>query len=222
MPFVHDDSIVLPKLKQQNLSTGRVYLVESGDHVGNVYPSITRVLGKKEKPQLEAWKKRVGAEKAEWERKIAIRKGSSLHSVAEYHLANKDLPKYMPDTAELWSHLRPWVNTHVSCVYHQEYDVYSDHLSVAGRGDVLADVQRELAIIDFKNAKRPKTEELLVDYRLQSTFYACCVYELTGRKVKKCYIPIAYPGGLQVVEFRPKDYIEQLIARIHDYYTTTK
>lgn len=220
MPFVHDDSIELPRLVQKNLPSGRVYMVESGEHTGSVYPSITRVLGAKPKPGLERWKKRVGHAKAAGIANAAAARGTSLHLIAESYLENKPLPTFNLSVAELWRYLRPWIDTHVTKVYGQETSVYSNTLAVAGRFDLLAEIDgQDLAIIDFKQSNRLKTEERVSEsYYLQGTFYSCGIYELTGQKATRIIVPVVSPEGLQVFETRPSRHLPDLIARITDYY----
>lgn len=218
-PFPHDASIVLPKLTQKNLESGRVYLVEDGAHKGAAYPSITRVLGAKPKPQLIAWRKRVGPAKAAAISKRATTQGTGFHTLAERFLNNEtDLGKPLPNVMELWQYTRPWLQKNITCVYRQEADVFSHKLAVAGRFDLLADVCGELAVVDFKTSTKEKKEEWVEDYLLQGTFYSLSVYELTQRKVKRIVILVAHPDGLQVFETKPMVHFDKLYYRINEYY----
>jgi len=218
MPFVHDDSLIFPRLTQVNLPSGRVYRVEDGTYAGQVLPSITRILGAKPKPQLEAWKERVGAEEAAKVSARATSTGSSLHKIAECYLANDQLPRYSPFIAELWFRLRPWINQNITCVYEQECDVCSFKLGAAGRLDLLAGYQGEPAIVDFKQSKDVKKEEYVQDYKIQGTFYACAVYEITGILVKKIVIPVVSPDALQVFITTPSAHFTELRERIMEFY----
>jgi hypothetical protein len=218
MNFHHDASFVFPKLTQVNLPSGRVYRVESGEHVGDVLPSITRILGSKAKPGLTAWKKRVGAEEAALVSARATVTGSSLHKVSECYLGNQELPRYFPTVAELWQRLRPWIDANVTCVYAQECDVFSHHLGAAGRLDLLAGFSDTIAVIDFKSSAKPKIEEWVEDYYLQGTFYACAVYEVTKRPIKKIVVPIVSPETIQVFETTPAAHFDALRSRIEDFY----
>ena len=219
MTFVQDDSAFqFHTLKQVNLATGRVYVVESGEWAGNVYPSITRMLAKKEKPQLEAWKQRVGPEEAARVSARATVQGSIVHKLVECYLSNQGLPRYMPHIAELWSYLRPWFDKHVNVVYGQEQDIFSDKLGLAGRMDILASVDDELTIADVKTAKDFKKTEYVDDYFLQGTFYAVAVYDQTGVLPKRIVLPVVSPGGLQVFESTPMKHFEELLSRTAEFY----
>lgn len=218
--FRHSREITFPKLRQQNLETGRVYLVESGEYAGLTFPSITRVLGAKPKPALDAWKKRVGAKEAARVSRAATTQGTAIHKLAEMFLNNRiSVNGLPPNVAELWSFLRPWLLDHVTCVYEQETDVFSPMLSVAGRFDLLAEIDNILTVVDFKTAARPKREAYIEDYYLQGTFYAAATYELTGHKPKRIIFPIVSPQGLQLFETKPSNHISGLVDRVREYYT---
>lgn len=219
--FLHDDSLKFPLLKQCNLKAGRCYRAEDGKYKGRILPSITRVLGKKPKPQLEAWKVRVGPAEAARISAVATVQGSNIHNLQECYLKNQPLPRFSPNVGELWQYLHRWLDKTITCVYAQEQDVASFVLGVAGRLDLLAGVQGDvLAVIDAKSAARPKQERWIKDYFVQGTFYALAVYEITGRVVKKVLFPIVSPQGLQVFETTPAQHYQELRIRINDFYTT--
>lgn len=218
--FQHDNSIVLPNLIQRNLKTGRVYQVDEGPLKGNVYPSITRVLKSKEQEGLTKWKKRVGAAEAAKVSARATIQGTALHTLCERFLGNLDLPPIFPHVQQLWSNVRPWLITNVTKVYQQEANLFSDKLGVAGRTDLLADVNEILSVVDFKSANREKKKEWIEDYFIQGTFYTLALFEQTGRKAKRIILPIIHPDGLQLEECKPMAYYDVLIDRITHFYKT--
>lgn len=220
MPFIHDDSIVLPNLVQKNLESGRVYMVDDGPDKGAVFPSITRILGAKPKPQLDAWKKKVGAEKAARVSTLATARGHSLHQTAETHLKNQELPEIGLTVAELWGYLRPWMEKHITKVYGIETNVYSVRLGVAGRFDLLCELDgKDLAVVDFKQSNRPKKEAHVAEsYYLQGSFYGLALYELTKRKARRVVFPVVSPEGLQVFETTPTANLAELQERISYFY----
>lgn len=215
--FLHEP-VIFPRLKQCNLSIGRVYQIESGNDEGAVYPSVTRILSARPKPHLEAWRERVGRAEAAKITARAGSRGTGLHKLGECYLGNHELPDITPTVGELWQHLQPWLHANITRVIVQEQDVYSPRLKVAGRMDLLADVNDELAVVDFKQANQPKKVEWIEDYFLQCTFYACAVYELTGLKPKKIVLPITNPTGLQVFVGKPTQYLSILMERIAEFY----
>lgn len=216
--FHHYPPLSLPTLEQMNLKTGRVYHVLNGADSGVHYPSITRVLGAKPKPQLEAWKRRVGPQEAQRVSQAASGRGKKLHALVEEYVGNHPIGTIEPHVNELWQHLSPWLDAHITGVYGQECDLYSRKLAVAGRTDMIATVDGALAIVDFKQANRPKRPEYVGDYYLQGTFYSLALYELTGMQAKHIVIPVASPEGLQVFVTQPKLHYQELFKRIKDFY----
>ena len=218
--FLHDDSLTFPALKQCNLKSGRCYQAEEGKYKGRILPSITRILGKKPKPQLEAWKKRLGPEAASLVSARATAQGSILHNLQECYLNNEPLPRFNPNVGELWQYLHRWLDENITCIYAEEQDVASFMLGAAGRLDLLAGVKDDIAVIDTKSSTRLRQEKWNADYYLQGTFYALAVFETTGRVVKKVIFPIISPQGLQVFETTPAQHYDELQSRINDFYTT--
>ena len=86
--FEHEP-YTFPSIKQVNQRVGRIYRVLDGDHAGKEYPSITRVLGARPKPQLAAWRKRVGRTEANRITKESTVRGTSLHVLAESYINNE-------------------------------------------------------------------------------------------------------------------------------------
>jgi hypothetical protein len=220
MEFAQYEGVVLPRMTQKNLESGRIYTVDEGEHAGKSYPSITRVLGAAPKPHLEAWKERVGAEEAGLIKQRAANRGERLHKLSELYLANKALPSVSLSVVELWRNLHTWLDEHVTCVYLQEANIYSDLLGVAGRFDLLADVDGVLSIVDFKQSDKPKRESWITDYYLQGTFYSLALYERTGLRAKRIIFPITSPQGTAVFETSPLTHYKKLISRIEDFYAT--
>lgn len=217
MTFPHE-SFAFPSLQQKNLPEGRVYEVKS---TGDRFPSITRVLGAKPKPALEAWKKRVGTAEAQRISTESTTRGTSLHALAEAYIDNLPVDLSSADTqvTAYWSKLSAWIDQHVQAIHAQEQDLYSKYLKVAGRMDLLATVDGELAVVDFKTSRRLKKEEYVKDYYLQGCFYALCVYEHTGQKVARIIFPIVSPDGFQIFETTPAVQYTTLRQRIDEYYS---
>lgn len=219
--FLHESLEHLPQLRQVATTLGRVYEVKTGRDAGAVYPSITRILGAKPKPGLDAWRQRVGtAEAAKITTRAGIR-GSSVHKLAECYLGNLELPEYTPSIAELWSPLRDWLAEHITVVRAQECDVYSNKLKVAGRMDLLADYEGVLSVVDIKTSTKPKIDAYVQDYYHQTCFYSCALYEMMGLRVKKIVLPIVNPEtGIQVFVSEPMRHFAGLKSAIDDFYVS--
>ena len=209
----------IPKLKQINTDNGRRYLIE-GTEVK--YPSITTVLGAtSDKSGLEAWKKRVGPEEADRVSKMATRRGTSMHSLCEQYLLNKEPEDDSIDAQFMYKAIRPYLDNidNVRCL---ETAVYSHKLKVAGTVDCIAEYKGKLTVIDFKTSNKPKQAKWIGDYFKQGTFYFWSYYEITGEMPEQILILIAVADGT-IQEFildksEVIKYTEQLRKNVSAYY----
>jgi len=205
------ESITNPNGKRQYLTPA-----------GNSYPSITTILSSKGNPAIEAWKKRVGEAEAARISKVATTIGNALHDNSEKYLKNEMTRE---DIANL-SNMDKWMFKsfknlldRIDNVMALETALYSDNLKIAGRVDCIAEFDGVPAIIDFKNAKKPKKEEWIEDYFLQATFYSYAFYERTGTLIENIRILVCVRDGqIQVFEKNVKDYIKKLDNRVKEYY----
>lgn len=218
MIFRHDTSLIFPPSEQVNTDEGRIYQVEDA-----AYPSVTRVLAARPNEGLEKWKKRVGPKEAYRVAERARLRGTAIHKRVEAYLGNEEeLPDLQPHYMEVWGRLKQWLDAHVTCVWAQEQNVFSRLLGVAGRLDLLAEIDgKTLAVVDLKTAGRMKKSEYLQNYRLQCAFYGCAVYELTGTSVSHFFIPVASDEGLQMEPGLVRDYIKPLRTEIEYFYAQT-
>ena len=239
--FVHD-WVQTPSLKQINTENGRRYSGEGGFK----YPSITTVLDKtSDKTSLFEWRKRVGEEKANAISRNAARRGTSMHKLCERYLKNEEVDAPPPTAAEdldfedvnkgdwtagqmMFSIIKPSLDR-LDNVRILEKALVSHNLKVAGTVDCVADFDGELAIVDFKTSRRPKSKEHIDSYFMQGAFYLNAFYETTGELPKQIAILISVQDGTnQVFTVRGKELIywtERLKERIERYYNvidTTK
>jgi genome maintenance exonuclease 1 len=163
---------------------------------GKEYPSITTILSILSKGSIEAWKKRVGHEKAERISKRACDRGTQVHELIEKYLDNNDTYSrgYFPHILESLQNLRPEL-AKLGVIYEQECALYSDHLGVAGRVDCVAEYDGELSIIDFKTSSKLKKKEWIESYFLQCTAYSIMWEEQTGIPITKLVVMIAVDGN---------------------------
>jgi genome maintenance exonuclease 1 len=76
----------------------------------------------------------------------------------------------------------------IHCV---EGALYSDELELAGRTDLIAEFDNELAVIDYKTSRKKKTWEMCHSYFMQGAFYAHAYEERTGVSVNDVVIIMA-------------------------------
>lgn len=158
-------------------------------------PSVTTILSAtKDMTGLDAWRERIGNEKADREIKEAISVGNLLHDHLERHLLGMDrksggnlihqMARQMADNIINRGLIR------VDEVWGVEVPLYFPY-AYAGRSDLIGVYDGQPAIMDFKNAKKIKKREWVEDYFLQGAAYSLCHNELFETNIRKVVIFMA-------------------------------
>lgn len=218
--FIHLDPINIPEAKDTTFASGtRFYETPEG----NKYPSITTILGAKEKPWLENWRTMLGPDKAAKETKRCADRGTAIHAMAERYLNNEPYPaftkQYAVDHVAGFNQLRTRLN-HINHIHGQELALYSDDLRAAGRVDCIGKYDGVKSIIDFKTSNNNKYNEMIEDYFLQCTGYSLMWHELTGERIDNIVILMSVEKGMVPLVFQETTdkYIEPLIQRVVQYH----
>ena len=172
----------------ENKNGKRHYVTPSGE----LYPSITTVLGELSKAAIQKWRKRVGETEANKISGKASRRGTKLHSVCEAYIQNKEeyLNGETPHIVELFKTIEPFFER-IDNIQGVELALYSDHFGIAGRTDLVAEFDGVLSIIDYKTSNKIKKKEWCESYFAQCSFYANAYRERTRIKVPQVVIIIA-------------------------------
>ena len=159
---------------------------------GELYPSITSILGEFSKKSILEWRKRVGETEANKVSGKASRRGTRLHGVCEKYIQNDDgfLTEELPHIVELFKTIEPYLER-IDNVHGVELGLYSDHFGVAGRTDLIAEFDGKLSVIDYKTSNRTKKKEWCESRFAQGSFYAIAYEELTQIPVSQVVIVIA-------------------------------
>lgn len=169
-----------------------------------LFPSITTVLGhtptEETKQWLSAWKTRVGDQEAARKSKLATDRGTNVHEMLERFVRGETINH--GDFPE--EHIRVFNSmklelTKIGAVVGQEMVLYSKALSVAGRCDMVAEHQGELAIVDYKTSGYYKSAADIGDYWLQTAFYALAHNEMYGTNIEKLVIMMGVENKLPMV-----------------------
>ena len=153
---------VLPNLESVTLPNGKRHYVTPN---GVKLPSVTTVIGAKEKKGILEWRKRVGEAEANRISKIASGRGNRVHLMAEQYLNNEEIQwsKCMPDAVEAFSQIKPYLDN-VNNIHYQEQALWSETIGMAGRVDLIAEWDGVLSVIDFKTSKKVKVREDIPNY----------------------------------------------------------
>ena len=175
-------------MRIENINGKRNYVTPSGE----LYPSITTVLGELSKAAIQKWRKRVGETEANKISGKASRRGTKLHSVCEAYIQNKEeyLNGETPHIVELFKTIEPFFER-VNNIQGVELALYSDHFGIAGRTDCIAEFDGTLSIIDYKTSNKIKKKEWCEKFFAQGAFYGIAYEELTSIPVPQVVIIIA-------------------------------
>lgn len=177
------------ELKREVIDGKRYYVTPQGKK----FPSVTTVLSSLTKEGINKWRKTVGEEEANKISVSAAKRGTKLHKVMEDYVNNSDnfLENATPTTKMLFSQLRPFVDEKCTEILGIEFSLFSNVLMTAGQCDLICDIEKEITVVDYKTSTRPKKEEWIKNYFLQSTCYAMMIEEQYKIEVPKIAIVIA-------------------------------
>lgn len=196
---------------------GRRYVTPSGIK----YPSITTVLGHFTKQSILDWRKRVGEEEANKISARAAGRGTSLHTICERYIDNEEdyFGKAMPHVRGMFNSIKPILDGRIGLVYMQEVPLYSDHLRLAGRVDLIAEFDGVPSIIDFKTSSRIKEAESITDYYEQESAYAVMFEERTKIPVVNLVTIMAVENSNTPLVFKEHrdNHVDNLIHKIRLY-----
>ena len=198
--FIHRDDIGDFEVPEIQVIDGKRFYVTPE---GNFYPSITTVLSLQDKPGLKKWRESVGEKEAKRISQDSMRIGTAVHQMAEFYLSNyiiklKNEDKKIVDTFNRLRFLLGNINNIVGL----EVPLCSDLLRVAGTTDCIAEYNGQLSIIDFKTSRRPKKEEWIDDYYMQTFAYKLMFEEMTGIEIQQIVILVACVESFDVQVFK--------------------
>ena len=209
--FIHMkelDDIDCPERK--TLDGKRVYVTPLGD----VYPSITSILGSQPKPGIDEWKKKVGEEEATKIIEESTKIGTGVHDLCEKYLYNMPLHCEDEEIISVFNRLR-FLLGNINNIYGLEIPLYSNVLKIAGTADCVAEYNGVLSVIDFKTSRKIKREDWIEDYFIQAFFYSAAFFEMTGALPEQIVILIAVRDSFEVQVFKkPFNEMDTYIGRL--------
>ena len=178
----------LQDLRTENINGKRHYVTPDG----NKYISITSLLSNLSKADIQKWRERVGEAEANKISTKASRQGTGVHNICESYIKNEYgfLDGRMPNEIDMFTSIQSLLDriNNIHCV---EGALYSDELELAGRTDLIAEFDDELAVIDYKTSRKKKTWEMCHAYFMQGAFYAHAYEERTGVPINDIVIIMA-------------------------------
>jgi genome maintenance exonuclease 1 len=200
----------IAKIKQINGPEGRLYETPSGAK----YPSITTILGIESIQYITEWRNRVGHEVANEISRKAASRGSIIHKACEKMIVGEQYEWGMFDAGnrEMFECLIPVIES-IEEVHAMETKLYSDRLETAGTVDLIARIDGELTILDWKTSTRYKTRDDIHSYFTQTAYYAYAFFERTGVLVPNITIAMTVQDiGLVVFKEKVKTWLPAFLA----------
>ena len=215
--FTHIDTPKLASLERVEIDGKRHYVTPNG----NKLPSVTTFLSHFKKDSIIKWRKRVGEEEANKISSRATRRGTKFHSLMESYLANEQgflNEDVMPDMKQAFYNMQP-ILERVDNIHHIEAMLHSGKIGLAGQVDLIAEFDGVPSVIDFKTSTKPKREDWIEDYFLQTTAYSLMYEDMVGIKAKQIVILISVDNEQpQVFVKQRKDYVQTLADKLKEFH----
>ncbi len=207
--FKHSTEYPIFEMNSVTTPEGRRYEVPGG----KIYESVTTALGRQpgKKEGLMEWRKRVGEKEANKISRIASRRGTAVHKIIEGYLKNEEtyMWGFMPDAIAMFKSVQGILNDSIDMICLQEAPLYTHTYELAGRTDMIGYWVKRLSVVDFKTSMKPKKEEWITDYFLQSTAYAKMFEEMYDQTIEQIVLVIAVKDNdPQIFIGSPYKYIE--------------
>ena len=141
-------------------------------------PSVTSILqatkSEEDKAALENWKQRVGTQQANKIKTEASNRGTSMHSYIEDFLKGRINKSFFESNEQYKNMAKEIIDKGIKGkldeIYGMETTLYYPE-KYAGTADMVCVYQGQEAIIDFKQANKPKKVDYIQDYFLQLGAY---------------------------------------------------
>ena len=218
---------VYSRLNRSEYQGSRLYLLPDNTRVPSVTTILSKTKPKKDAEALQNWRKSIGDKRATEITTEAGNRGTRMHKWLESYLTEDKIEKPGSNPYSRQSHamaskiIENYLKPNVGKVFGCEVMLYYPEL-YAGTTDVVAEWQGKLAIIDFKQSNKPKTNERVFDYHLQICAYALAHNELYQTNIKSGVILVCTPDLVlqkwEVTEDSFDHWSNLWANRIDEYY----
>jgi len=176
------------ELEQVNTPEGRYYR----DSAGERYESVTTILHETfvPTPGLRRWMSNATVEQKEDAEKKKIAggiRGTALHGMVENFFDHG-----VEGVGPYWRSIRNFLNV-IEHVHLKEFRVAHRTLKYAGTLDMLADIDGEPTLIDWKTADKFKLPQYMDDYYQQVSAYIAALRHEDGDVIEQALVVVARP-----------------------------
>lgn len=191
---------------------------------GRQVPSVTTVLSAtKDMTHLHAWRKRIGAEKAQQITTESANIGTVMHRSLEKHVKGEDRT---PGSNLIQQKAHTMANVIIENGLKEINEVWGSEISLyypelyAGTTDLVGVYKGAPAIMDFKQARRLKKKEWVEDYYLQLVAYSEAHNKMYDTQIKTGRIFICTQAN-EYQTFEIDDYekwVGKWYSKLEQYY----
>jgi len=176
-------------INRKNIEGKSLYVTPDGSKVPSVSTILSKTKPQKDRDTLNAWKKKVGEKKAREITTEAANRGTTMHKYLEQYIKTGVLSSRDTNPFSLQSHIMAeCLITQGLCnvneIWGVEVPLYYPG-SYAGVTDGCGLHLKDEAIIDYKQANKPKKDEWIADYKLQLVAYALAHNKVHNTKMRK-------------------------------------
>lgn len=174
-------TLIIPKFNYSAINRvsengKRMYLTPDGNKVASVTTILENTKPLEAVLALQNWRNAVGHKKAQEITTAAANRGTRMHSYLEKYILTGQVPDPGTNPYAKISHTMALqiINNglkHADEIWGSEVALYYPEL-YAGTTDCVGQWKGKPAILDFKQANKPKTKERIEDYFYQLLFYA--------------------------------------------------
>lgn len=212
-----------PKSIREMVEGKRHYAIDD-----NKLPSVTTILSatqsQEKQDSLKKWIAKVGEEEAERVKNTAATRGTKMHSILEGYIEDKNIL----DMTEEGGEAHRMANTIIDQGLRDLDEIWGSEAVLsyqdryAGATDLCGIYMGRESIIDFKQSNKPKREEWIDDYYLQSAAYALAHNETYGTEIDQGVILMCTPDcffqRFIINGRRFREYTEKWKQKVEEYY----
>jgi hypothetical protein len=191
-------------------------------------PSVTTILSAtqsdEKKKSLADWRARMGEQRADRVRDIAAMRGTAMHKFLEAYIdgsGHKDLTSIGREAEPMAKKIIESGLGDLEELWGQEVTLYYPGL-YAGATDIVGIYEGKPAIIDFKQANKPKKREWIQDYFCQLGAYCMAHNYVYGTKIQSGVILMCTKDLLfQKFEVEGNDFVKHqhdFLRKVDQYY----
>ena len=195
------------------------------DVAGYRLPSVTTILGKtKDQKFLTEWKAKVGEQQAERIKNLSSKRGTSKHKFLEHYILGTgydDLTGLGQEAKAMAEKVIEIGLAPVEEYYGSEVTMYYPGL-YAGSTDLVCSHNGKDAIVDFKQANRPKREDWIEDYFMQIAAYAMAHDYVHKSEIRQGVVMICTPDlyyqEFKITDHELRSYKHKFLKRLDMYH----